>query len=345
MGRDGPNRAHSRRQVLKITAVAGVSVALGGGVVAGLLRLAGLERVSSTRTQMGTLVTVTVIHPDGRVARELVETAFGEMARLEGILSRHLPGTALARLNREGILHDAPHELLHLLNESRRYSELTDGAFDSTVGPLLHLYEASARAEGRAPEPSEIEAALALVDYREVRASGSTLSLGRPGMAVTLDGIAKGYIVDRAAEALVGGGAEGVMVEAGGDVATVGAAGGAEGWRLAVQDPRDVGGVLGVVRLRNEGVATSGDYMQAFTADLSLHHIIDPRTGRSPELTSGVTVVAPNAMEADALSTSVFILGPVVGMELLDGLEGREGLLVTKKRETHTTDGFARYVA
>ncbi len=335
----------TRRQVLKITAAAGVSLAVGGSVALGLLRLAGLERISSTRTQMGTLVTVTVIHPDATAARALVAAAFAEMARLEGILSRHQAGTALDRLNSEGILHDAPPELLRLLTESRRYSELTEGAFDSTVLPLLWLYEASAEDTGGVPERAEIEEVLSLVDYRAVRIDDRVVTLSRPGAAVTLDGIAKGYVVDRAAEALVTGGAEEVMVEAGGDVAGVGGAAPGGGWRLGVQDPRNAAEILGVVRIRNEGVATAGDYMQAFTDDLTLHHIVDPRTGRSPEHASGVTVVAPTAMEADALSTSVFILGPATGLDLLERLEGCEGLLVTKEGETHTTTGFSRYLA
>ena len=341
---DLPTSTHTRRQLLKITAVAGLSLAFGGSVAVGLLRLAGLRRVSSTRTRMGTRVTVTVIHPDAAAARSLVAAAFDEMGRLEGILSRHQRGTALDRLNREGILHDSPPELLQLLNESRRYSELTDGAFDSTIAPLLHLYEATAAHSGRVPERSEVEKALSLVGYRELYIDGSVVAFGKPGMTVTLDGIAKGYIVDRAAEALVSGGADRVMVEAGGDVASVGGAAASDGWRLALQDPRDPEGILGVVRLRDEGVATSGDYMQTFSEDLTLHHILDPRTGRSPEHTSGATVVAPTAMEADALSTSVFVLGPMEGLELLDRLEGPEGLVITKEQETLATEGFARYL-
>ena len=197
---DLPTSTHTRRQLLKITAVAGLSLAFGGSVAVGLLRLAGLRRVSSTRTQMGTRVTVTVIHPDAAAARSLVATAFDEIGRLEGILSRHQRETAVDRLNREGILHDSPPELLQLLNESRRYSELTDGAFDSTIAPLLQLYEATGAHSGRVPERSEVEEALSLVGYRELYIDGSVVAFGKPGMAVTLDGIAKGYIVDRTVE-------------------------------------------------------------------------------------------------------------------------------------------------
>ena len=337
-------RIHTRRRALKITAAAGASLALGGGLATGLFRLATLKRVSSTRTQMGTRVTITVVHPDGDAARSLVDTAFEEIDRLEGILSRHRTGTAVDRLNREGILRNSPPELTHLLEESRRYSDMTSGAFDSTIAPVLRLYEKRASSPGGLPEPAEVEQALGLVDYRQVRIEGSVVSLGRVGMSITLDGLAKGYIVDRASEALVGGGAKQVMVDAGGDVASVGGGATSGGWRLGVQDPRDSQGILGVVRLRDEGVATSGDYMQPFANDLTHHHILDPRTGRSPEETSGVTVVAPTAMEADALSTSVFVLGPSAGLDLLDRLDGREGMIVTKAQQTLASRGFDRYL-
>ena len=128
-------RRLSRRQALRITAVTGVSLTLGGGLVAGLLRRAGLHRVSETRTRMGTLVTVTVVHPEVAAARAMVADAFNEMARLEDILSRHRQGTPVARLNAEGAVRDAPPELIEVMRRATEYSTLTGGAFDVTVAP------------------------------------------------------------------------------------------------------------------------------------------------------------------------------------------------------------------
>jgi thiamine biosynthesis lipoprotein len=185
----------------------------------------------------------------------------------------------------------------------------------------------------------EVERALELVDYRRVRVDDAAIALETPGMALTLDGIAKGYVVDRVVHTLVEKGADRVVVEAGGDLAS-GGAGAEEGWPVAIQDPRDPAGILGDFRLRGEGVATSGDYVQAFTGDRSLHHILDPRTGRSPAHTSAATVVAGNAMDADALSTAAFVLGPEEGIALLARLPGVEGLLVTKDGRPSRTPGF-----
>ena len=108
-------RAVSRRQALRITAVTGASLALGGGLVTGLLRRAGLHRVSDTRTQMGTVVIVTVVDPALEAARRMVRNAFSEMERLESLLSRHRTGTSVARLNADGMVRKPPQELIEVM--------------------------------------------------------------------------------------------------------------------------------------------------------------------------------------------------------------------------------------
>jgi FAD:protein FMN transferase len=338
-----PKGKVSRRQALRITAAAGLSLTLGGGLTAALLSRARVHRVSATRVQMGTPVTVTVMHPDASAARAMVNAAFAEIGRLEKILSRHDPGTPVARLNREGILRNAPAELIEVLGRSIHFSYLTGGAFDSTVAPLLALYRSRFQRTGLPPAEAEVNAALTLVDYRHLHIDDTVITFTMAGMSITLDGIAKGYVVDRAVAVLVLGGAEHVMVNAGGDIASAGD-GAADDWRVGIQDPRKSGEFIGLVRLRGECVATSGDYIQTFNDDRSIHHILDPRTGRSPDHTSAVTVVAGSAMDADALSTAVFVLGPDDGLRLLDQQRDCEGVIVTKQQERVTTRGFSRYV-
>lgn len=331
-----------RRQALRLLAVGGVATALGAGAVAELLRRARLHRVAATRTRMGTLVTVTVVHEDARAARAMIDAAFGKIERLEAVLSRHRPDTPLARLNRDGHVLDAPPELVEVARAAQRYAELTGGAFDGTVAPILDLYAASFAAAGAPPGTDELRRARARVGWRGLRVEEHALGFGRAGMALTLDGIAKGYVVDRAVAALVTAGAGRVMVDAGGDMASAGGGEGQEPWRVAIRDPRDPAGSLGAVELRGGAVATSGDYMQAFTQDRRLHHIVDPRTGRSPDEVSAVTVLAPTAMDADALSTAALVLGPREGLALLERSEGVEGMIVTKDQEAILSAGFRR---
>jgi thiamine biosynthesis lipoprotein len=318
----------SRRDVLRITAMAGVSTAFGGALGRGLLRDLRLRRVSETRTYMGTVVTLTVVTPDAVEARRWIDAGFHEMKRLEDILSRHRDDTAVGRLNGEGRVDGAPEELVEVLAAASDVSRRTGGAFDITMAPLLELYS-GAFAAGGPPPDDRIDEALALVDHRAVRIDGARVMLDDPRMEITLDGIAKGYIVDRTIDVLVAAGAERVLVNAGGDMATHGTDGRDGPWTVGIQDPHDEG-LSGLARLEGDCIATSGDYMHAFTEDRRHHHIIDPRTGRSPEATSSVTVLAPTAMLADALSTALLVLGPGKGREALSGFQGAEGLWVTK---------------
>ena len=342
---DTPGRSLPRRQALRITATVGVSAVLGGGLLRAALERAGLHRVRQTRTQMGTLVTISAVHPDAEAARMMVASTFDEIERLESLLSRHRVGTPVWSLNETGVVRAPPRELLEVVRKGIDYWALTAGAFDMTIAPLLNLYYSSFAETGVAPPREEIQRALALVGSEHVRVSDGEIAFEKAGMAVTLDGIAKGYIVDRAVEVLRKRGAERVLVNAGGDMASAGEALGGDAWRIALQDPRVPDGNLGVVRLQGESVATSGDYMQFLTPDMSLHHILDPRTGLSPEHTSGVSVVAPSAMAADALSTATLVLGPGEGMELLDRLDGIEGMIITKDQTVLRSRGLGRYTA
>ena len=273
----------------------------------------------------------------------MVADTFDEIERLESLLSRHRVGTPVWSLNETGVVRAPPPEVLEVVQKGLDYSALTAGAFDITIAPLLNLYYSSFSETGVAPPREKVRRALALVGFRHVRVSDGEIAFEKAGMAVTLDGIAKGYIVDRAVEVLRKRGAARVLVNAGGDMASAGEALGGDAWKIGLQDPRVPDGSLGVVQLRGESVATSGDYMRYLTPDMSLHHILDPRTGSSPTHTSGVSVVAPSAMAADALSTASLVLGPREGMELLDRFEGIEGMIVTKDQVVLKSRGLGRF--
>lgn len=335
------DRRIDRRQALRITAVAGLGAAFVGGLGGGLLRRLGLRRVRETRPRMGTVVTLTVVSPDADAAHAWIGDAFGEMERLEGVLSRHRADSALGRLNREGRLPRPPAELVEVLTHAQELSRRSEGAFDVTVLPVLTLWERSLAAASP-PAEREVAHALERVDHRALRIGEEAVVLERPGMAVTLDGIAKGFIVDRTLELLVARGAERVLVDAGGDMASVGAGADDEGWTVGLQDPH-ADALLGLVRLGGDCVATSGDYMRTFTDDRRNHHILDPRTGRSPEETSSVSVISGTAMGADALSTTLLVLGPERGLELLEETPGAEGMIVTKRGARVRSSGLATH--
>ncbi|MFW6068540.1 MAG: FAD:protein FMN transferase, partial [Chloroflexota bacterium] len=170
-----------------------------------------------------------------------------------------------------------------------------------------------------------------------IRVRNQSIFLEREGMQLTLDGIAKGYIVDSAVAMLRRSGFSDVLVEAGGDLAASGQRSDGGPWRVGVRHPRAIEGAstqsMTTVEVSQRAVATSGDYMNSFTQDFSRHHIVDPRSGLSPQELSSVTVLAPTTMDADALSTTVMVLGLREGMTLLERLPHVAGLLVSKANE------------
>lgn len=335
----------SRRGFLRIVAAAG----LGGFAFDAALKTAkdgeeaGWRRSSATRVLMGTIVTVTVLAADADASVAAVNAALDRMARLEQVLSRFIPGSQVSLLNRTGVVREPDASLVHVLQAAQGVSLLTQGAFDVTVKPLLDLYQAAQAQGGVLPSPSAIRESLRLVDYRGLEVSGDQVRLAEPGMQVTLDGIAKGYVVDAAVHELRRQGMESVLVEAGGDLRAGAPKSPGAPWTLGVQSPRQAGGTLAAIfSLADRAAATSGDYMQPFMPDYRQHHILDPRTGESPPELSSATVVAPSAEQADALATALMVLGNQAGMPLVAGLPGCEACTITKDLRLSQTPGFPR---
>jgi len=328
-------RLLARREVLRILAVGG---AAGAAWSAGLLGRAPVAE--RTRTLMGTSVRLAVVGDDREAAEAAAEAALGRMAQLEALLSRYRPGSEVWRLNETGRVEDASPALREVLGLAQRIAALGDGAFDVTVQPVLDLYREHRR-RGALPPAAALEEAVGRVDGRALALRGGTVLATRPGLRVTLDGIGKGYVVDRGVEALRERGFRDVFVEAGGDLMASGRRVSGDPWRIGIRRPRGGGLALQArTEARDRAVATSGDYMQPFTDDRAQHHILDPRTGRSaPELASA-TVVAPDAATADGLATLAMVLGPRRARDLLESLDGCEGYLVDKQLGVTRTSGF-----
>lgn len=330
-----------RRQFLRILGIAGV-----GGLLAYKLNerpslLAGSSTVTETRLLMGTFVNLTLVSDNPATARAALVACLDQMAALEAVFSRHLPDSQVSRLNREGVVTDANPHLVRLLRHALHVSELTEGAFDVTVKPLLDVYEASQRGGHGLPLPEQVQSALAEVGHADLLVENERVAFRRQGMGITVDGIAKGYIVDEGVAVLRAHGFTHVLVEAGGDLTAAGSRSADQAWRVGIQSPR-AGGAAFVSRLdvSDRAVATSGDYMQPYSPDMSEHHILDPRTGHSaPELASATIMTAAGWL-ADALATGLMIMGPVRGLALVDSLPDCEALLVGKDMHVWRSSGL-----
>lgn len=331
------DRARSRREVIRFLGLAS-GLTLAGGV--GWLARSRAAAARRTRVLMGTEVHLTVLGTDREAAESAADDTLRRMADLETILSRHRTDSALSRLVRDGALERAPGPLLDVLRLAERFSRLSDGAFDVTVQPVLDAYRRPPGRLGDVPSPAAIEAATERVDYRRVSVVGDSVALAGDGTRITLDGIAKGWIVDRGVETLRAAGFRDVFVEAGGDLVASGRRRPGGPWRVGIRAPRGGFSVQARLEASDRAVATSGDYMQPFTADYAHHHIVDPRTGRSGTELASSTVVAPDAATADALATLTLVLGARRGRDLVEGLPGCEAYFVGKDLEVVHTSGF-----
>ncbi|MGE4291411.1 MAG: FAD:protein FMN transferase [Desulfovibrio sp.] len=296
--------------------------------------------VSRTRPLMGTFVTVTVAHSSQAFAEDAVERAFERMRALIPLFDRFDATSPLSVLNAQGALHSAPRELTGLLETSRAFHSLTEGAFDPTVKPVLDLFAATAARDPQVRiSQNDIRELLPLVDLTALRIGPSTLTLEKRGMGLTLDGLAKGRIVDLASETLLALGATNHLVDAGGDIRTSGERALGRPWAVAVQNPEG-GDYPAVLRMRNGAVATSGAYEVWFGDNRLCNHIVDPRSGHSPALLSSATVRARCVADADALSTALFVAPPRQGLALIDSLPGTEALLLTQRGGSLASRGW-----
>jgi thiamine biosynthesis lipoprotein len=298
-----------------------------------------LTKTSETRELMGTQVKITVLDRNKDNSIEAMNEAFSEIEKIENMLSIYKEGTEVYSLNQKGFLNDASDELLLLLKKSNDYSRLSDGAFDITVQPILDLYKESFETNNRPPTDAEVRETLKLVNYKDILIKNQDIRLIK-NMKITLGGIAKGYIVDRAIEVLKEQGIEHALVDAGGDIRALGKKEGTKDWSIALKNPRNENEYISIIKLNDKSVATSGDYERYFDSEKKFHHIVDPRTGYSATELISVTIIADKAIDADALATSVFVLGLEKGLELIESLGNVEGLLITSEKEIIKSSGF-----
>lgn len=330
------NKKLSRRQFLQIIAVGG---AAGLAYKSGKALISRDDTYSETRLLMGTVVNLTIIGATQKSAYSSITASLDRMEALENILSRFKPDSQLSLLNQNKKLNVADPVLIYLVQKAQELSILTNGAFDITVKPFLDLYLTNSSL----PTEKQINQALSLVDYQKIDIGENTLSFQNPGMSISLDGIAKGYIVDQGVAVLRDSGFSKVMVEAGGDLMALGEKAPQTPWKIALQAPRsEMGNSLTTINLQDQAVATSGDYMQSFSSDFAHHHIINPRTGYSSSELASVSVLAKNVMLADALATSLMVLGKNAGTSLIESLPSCEALLITKNLKISRTTGFPK---
>lgn len=295
-----------RRRVLTMLAA---SAALGPGAHA-LLARESPYLFEWYGTALGARVQLRFVHDDETVVRAAASMAAAEIDRLESIFSLYRPESELSRLNRDGELRRPSFDLVNLLQQATEISRLSGGAFDVTVQPLWRLYRdhfARYPSDAAGPDPEAIAAARMLVDFTGIDSTHARIALAKPGMSVTLNGIAQGYITDRVADLLRDRGFAHLLVDLG-EIRALGHPPGTKGWPVRIESPATEGDKLTSLLLRNRAVATSQGRASRFDKAGLHHHIFDPATGRSAGRYRSVTVVADRATSADGLSTALSVM-------------------------------------
>ncbi|RMH01864.1 MAG: FAD:protein FMN transferase [Planctomycetota bacterium] len=291
---------------------------------------------------MGTSLEIEVWGPDPARLEQAVQAAVAEIRRVEDLMTDWRP-SPLLDLNAAAGSGPVPvrAELFEVIELACEVADLTGGAFDPTFAAAGRLWDFQAEPP-RLPDRKALQDALGRVDWRRVHLDrqASTVAL-EPGTVLGLDGIAKGYGVDRAMAVLMAHGIRHALVNAGGDLKALGRKGGTELWEIAVRHPRDRERVIAVLPVANTCVVTSGDYERFFELDgRRYHHILDPRTGLPATGCMSATVVAPDAALADSLATALCVLGPKEGLALVARLPRVEALVVGMDGTIQTSAGL-----
>ena len=312
---------------------------------------------------MGTFGRVIAVAKNPGTAEKCIERAFEQLDSVEKLMSYHRDDSQIAEINHNAYKNPVrvSKPVFEVLQKAIEFSKVSGGAFDVTVGPLVDLWQRAGEANS-VPTDAELEQARSEVGYEKLILDVNEMSVqfAVEGMKVDLGGIAKGYAIDRAVEAMQASGAIGGMVDVGGDIRCFGAPRGKECWLIGLEDPEKATEDFGagntpllVLKLTDAAVTTSGDYQRyALIGGKKHSHIINTKTGDSSDKLTSVTIISKNATDADALATAVSVMGTEKGLALIETIPQTDAILIPAsagmtgqpKYEFIKTSGAEKYI-
>jgi thiamine biosynthesis lipoprotein len=336
----------NRRIVIEIIAITALVAALHFFAPANNKSVKSIGRVdvdSGMHEVMGTFARVVAVAADSNTTKRSIEAALAEIKNVDRLMSKYKSDSEISELNRDGFRRavKVSKSTYEVIEKSIKFSKLSGGAFDVTVGPLMDLWH-SAEETNSLPTDAELQQARSKVGYDKLilDANGKSVRFAAEGMKVDLGGIAKGYAIDEAVEAMQKCGAIGGMIDIGGEIRCFGLPpAGQSIWRIGLQNPAagdvmNAGKPLLTLRLTDAAVATSGDYHRFVTIGGKRYsHIVNPESGYSSESLASVTIICSNAIDADALATAVTVMGKEKGLALIEQMPGVEAILITAAPE------------
>jgi len=290
---------------------------------------------------MGTAVHVELWSDDRTAGEAAIDAVMEEMHRIDRTMSPHKADSELSIINREAAQHAVPlsDEMVRLIARAIDFSELSGGAFDITYAAVGQLYDYR---QGIKPSEESLARAQASVGYRHLilDRTARTLRFAREGVRIDLGGFAKGHAVDNSVAILRRHGIVNATVAAGGDSHVMGERGGRP-WTIGIRDPRRPGEVVAVLPLQDVSISTSGDYERFFEQDgVRCHHLIDPKTGKSPSSLRSVTILADDGLTTEGLSKCLFVMGLERGMRLIESQPGVDAVVVDASGVLHYSSGL-----
>jgi len=293
-------------------------------------------------TAMTTAIELEMWSDDAAVAKLISTKVFAEFKRIDQSMSRYQSTSELSKVNRMAALEPVrvSGELLRLIQRSTELSTLSSGAFDITFASLGYLYDFRA---AKQPSQKWIRKQLPSVNYQNiiVDEKAKTIAFKQEGTLLDLGGIAKGYTVDLGVAILKDYGISHARLSAGGDMRMLGDKKG-KPWMIGIKDPRKEAQHAVVLPLSSVAISTSGDYERFFIDEVGerVHHIISPKTGRPAKGIQSVSVIGPNAITTDGLSTAIFVLGVEQGLSLIESLPDVDVIIIDAERQMHFSKGL-----
>ena len=304
------------------------------------------EKVEGEKFLFGTYIKVIVYDEDPKVAEEAIEAAFAEIERVDTKLNAHYDGSVIDTINRsEDKRVEIDGETMGILEEVKRVYELSEGGFDITISPLMEAWGFTEAGSERVPSPSEIEEALAKVDYSKVRVEDDYLVFDKPVKKIDTGAFLKGYAITKAKGVMEEMGITSAFITSISSIETIGTKPGGAKWRIGVQNPESPSEIMKIVNLDDKAMGVSGDYQTFVEIEgKKYHHILSPKTGYPIRDKKMVVVICEDAYMGDLYSTAFFSMKEEDVLEYAESQEGLDVLIVDGNSEIVISSGFGAFV-
>lgn len=315
------------------------------------LQSEGFKELTDEKFLMDTLIQITIYSADEQRGKEALDKAFAEFARINDLTDRFpqsgsdaAAASDVVRINENAGIKpvQVSADTLDIVQRSLYYAQLSGGAFDITIGPIMDLWGFGQNVQ-QVPSDEQIQKTLNLVDYRKivVDPDAGTVYLPDPGMSLDFGGVAKGYATEQAARVLRESGIKHAIINAGGNVYAIGTRPDGSLWRVGVRDPRNANGIIAILFVKDTAVVTSGDNERYFeTGGVRYSHLINPATGKQARELMQTTVVTESSTDADIINKPLFVLGRRDGMSFAGRLPGVGAIFVGADKQVTFTDNL-----